>query len=787
MNKRTYSQILDHVVRDHMAANTDLAPRILARIQKGKSTTMQLRMKVSATVFLILLVLVVGLISVPAVRAAIQHWIGYVPGIGLVSEGQVRVLAEPVSITRDGITFKVEQVLIDSTQTTVVYSIDGLITDMLDSNPKVNSPGCYKDVLLRFPQSELSPTDQTGTSWVTGYQQRMSYPVIPPGVNNVTLVMPCVRSALPGKAPENWELSFRLMAAPPDMTAFPVIEISTPMATTAIPTQTDATTKLSTDKLSTDGISLSLDRAVQMDDGYLIYATLHWENTGFSSVDMFDMNTLHLLDTNGQEIAYILDPEAIIKSNFTYQRGQQPFAIKTAPIMVPGPVTLVIDAIAAMVAVPADVNFTFDPGADPKPGQVWEINKDIDVGYGHSLRVLRATYPLPPMENLPQQAGFSFEMQSKTGITNAMLFDKSNPLAGSGGGGSGSYSDIFTSGFSYRGAMPEGPITVHVESISVKLMGHWEAAWTPPALQTIPTSQSPACINRESWLKALQAHPTLPADLSGTLAISDLRSPDFQYEVSVARLDGSDLKTIGLGFAPSLSPDGKRVVYIGPSIKGPADGLYVTDLASGDTSRLPGTTTGDLNPLWSPDGSKIAITRGPSSGLIGAPGSYRVMVMNADASNLQQLTDDNEVNYAVTWMPDGDHLVTNTPSRDGVDFYNMDVQTGESIFMFEGSYNGSVAVSPDGKRLAVEEMLPLDKYGLFVSDLDGSNRIQLADGDPYIATIPAWSPDGNWLIVSVHDPSMSSQPNPTLALIEVNTCQIIPLSNLRGYVFSWLP
>ena len=81
----------------NMTANTDLAPRILARIQKGKSRTMQPRMKVFAMAVLILLVLVIGLVSVPSVRAAIQRWIGYVPGIGLVSEGQIRVLAEPVS------------------------------------------------------------------------------------------------------------------------------------------------------------------------------------------------------------------------------------------------------------------------------------------------------------------------------------------------------------------------------------------------------------------------------------------------------------------------------------------------------------------------------------------------------------------------------------------------------------------------------------------------------------------------------------------------------------------
>jgi len=159
---------------------------------------------------------------------------------------------------------------------------------------------------------------------------------------------------------------------------------------------------------------------------------------------------------------------------------------------------------------------------------------------------------------------------------------------------------------------------------------------------------------------------------------------------------------------------------------------------------------------------------------------------NIDGSNVRQLTTGKEVSYAAAWMPDSVHLLYTTPTRDGVNVYNMNIQTGEASFMYEANYNGTVSVSPDGKRRAFEEMLPLDKYGLFVSNLDGSNRIQLADGDPYVVTSPAWSPDGNWVIASVHDPNPSSQPNPTVALIQVDTCQIIPLSNLRGYVSSWL-
>jgi Tol biopolymer transport system component len=194
-----------------------------------------------------------------------------------------------------------------------------------------------------------------------------------------------------------------------------------------------------------------------------------------------------------------------------------------------------------------------------------------------------------------------------------------------------------------------------------------------------------------------------------------------------------------------------------------------------------------MNPLWSPDGQTIAFTRGPSSGLIGAPGPYNIMLTNTDGTNARQLTEGAAASYAMAWLPGGKQLLYTVASRDGALLHLMDVQTREVRPLFDINYNGTVAVSPDGKRLAFEEMLPLDKYGLFVSDLDGSNRRLLADGDPYIVTIPAWSPDGNWVIASVHDPDANKQPNPTLALIGVDTCQIVPVLGLSGYVSSWLP
>ena len=126
MNKKRYSQILDVVAGDQVPKDLDLAPNIMARIQKRKGFRMQPRTKFVSAALLVAIVLVVLFYTVPGMAAAIGRWFGYVPGVGLVREGQIRVLAEPVSVTRDGVTVTVDQVVLDPERTALVYSVEGI-------------------------------------------------------------------------------------------------------------------------------------------------------------------------------------------------------------------------------------------------------------------------------------------------------------------------------------------------------------------------------------------------------------------------------------------------------------------------------------------------------------------------------------------------------------------------------------------------------------------------------------------------------------------------------------
>jgi hypothetical protein len=759
MNKKTYSQILNDVAHEQFPANLDLAPQIKAQIQQGKSVKMKLRMKRFLIVIVTVLVLAVMLVNVPAVYAALQRWFGYVPGVGLVREGQLRVLAEPVIVTREGITITVNQALLDTERTVLVYSVEGIPNDAI-SIPKPHE--LEKECLdgndsLRLPDGTVLSTSRGGgeDSWGTGYRVRSDYPAIQVGVNNVDLVIPCLLHTRRGAAPENWEIPLHFVPAPPGLTAFPVIDIPTP----TVPVATVAPQASPVSNIN--DITLTLDRAVQMDDGYLIYASMHWQGADLNSIDLVQPEiTVHLLDASGHEMIHeSIDDE---NTGMKFEEHRTVFALKTAPIHVNGPLTIVVDSVSATLLDQAQATFTFDPGPNPKPEQTWQMDQHVQIGK-YSLQVLSA-WADPEVSS-----GYSFEMKSDSGVLDASLSDMEHPVIGGGGGGGG-LSGVFSGGFTYaEKGLPAGPLTIGVSNIAVRRNGPWQAQWTPSAAspQAIPTHPA-ACLNAPSWKEALKQNSKLPAGVSGRLlnyAPADDSSKE--WTISLSNLDGSGKQVVPDARDGSLSPDGSKLAYSSDNA------IYVTDLTSNQTTRLPGTSEGDINPLWSPDGSQIVFMRGM--------GIYDLFIVNADGSNLRRLTNGGLQEWPLSWMSDGQHLLYSVPGRENeYTNYQVNVSTGESQIF---SNENILSISPDGKYKITEEKVFGDRWILYISDIDGSNRWALADSDLWVSS-PAWSPEAKWLLVSIADKNPSSTIG---ALINLQDCQIIPLPYFKGNIISWGP
>ena len=236
---------------------------------------------------------------------------------------------------------------------------------------------------------------------------------------------------------------------------------------------------------------------------------------------------------------------------------------------------------------------------------------------------------------------------------------------------------------------------------------------------------------------------------------------------------------MGLGDDGSLSPDSQNLVYATDK------GLKLLSLTTGAVTPIPGSSRRDRGPIWSPDGAKIAFTRGPASGLIGAQGPYELMLMDSDGSNQTVLLSDTKANYAQAWMPFSKVVLYTVKGPDGASLKYINSETGKITPLTDLNYqNAGVSVSPNGRQIAYEALLPGNKYVVYISSLDGSNSKLIANADAMVATNAQWSPDGEWLVVSVQD-TMLSEYSATIALVNPDTCQVIPMTNLKGYVTSW--
>lgn len=188
---------------------------------------------------------------------------------------------------------------------------------------------------------------------------------------------------------------------------------------------------------------------------------------------------------------------------------------------------------------------------------------------------------------------------------------------------------------------------------------------------------------------------------------------------------------------PSLSPDGRSILYVTDEGKG--DDIYLLRIGGSNPQNLTSDSPNrDTMPAYSPDGNRIAFRsdREPAG----------IYVMGATGENPKRVSD---IGYSPSWSPDGKKLVVATghqpvPSvRTVSELWTINIETGEKQMLVD-SYALQPSWSPGGDRIAY-----------WTTNSTGERRVETISVDGGESTVfasegntnwnPVWSPDGEFL------------------------------------------
>ena len=169
--------------------------------------------------------------------------------------------------------------------------------------------------------------------------------------------------------------------------------------------------------------------------------------------------------------------------------------------------------------------------------------------------------------------------------------------------------------------------------------------------------------------------------------------------------------------------------------------IYRMDADGSNQVNLTNNPADDTDPVWSPDGSQIAFVSNRDNG---EGGGQFVYVMNADGSNVRQLTFEEHCRMP-DWSHDGERIVYH--SND--DIYVVEVEGKNAGVNLTNNPEREVnpSWSLDDSKIAWSSSIGDENWHVFVMNADGSNKIQLTnEGSIYE---PVWTIDnrifvGGW-------------------------------------------
>ena len=308
---------------------------------------------------------------------------------------------------------------------------------------------------------------------------------------------------------------------------------------------------------------------------------------------------------------------------------------------------------------------------------------------------------------------------------------------------------IFVSGFG-RLATPASPPTIDLFatlSASTPLSAFSPAPITPTSTSAFDFSEPPAQFTSTPALDVTDV-PTVSAGdgptghIVFTCQIYKYQSSD---QICIMNADGSGFRRLTADnsvrhFYPSLSPDGRRVLY-SAFRESNAYEIYSYDLAEDSVDRLTNRIGVLTAPEFSPDGEMITFTRW-------APNSdkYQIMTMERNGNNPNNIP--RIEGWDPTWSPDGKQILFASAKNGPVQLFTVredgkNLRQISNLPAIRGRSDWSVLgqiVTYSGEAWHRE---------LYIMNADGSESHQLTPTGGN-SQGPSFSPDGKWVAFTAY-------------------------------------
>jgi TolB protein len=176
-----------------------------------------------------------------------------------------------------------------------------------------------------------------------------------------------------------------------------------------------------------------------------------------------------------------------------------------------------------------------------------------------------------------------------------------------------------------------------------------------------------------------------PDSVNVIFASRDLRIQELNTKTGLLRELEFDMDA---DFAPpQWTPDGDSILF---RVFSQPHGIYIGDVNTGATRQL-AQIDANSSPQWSPDGRRIAVI-----GIVA--NTHDLFALNADGSNLTNVTNDTQEETNFTWLPNSEDIIYATKySSGGSSLYRVNVSRGrQSRLLTRGlvAPNSSLSIHP---------------------------------------------------------------------------------------------